>query len=103
MIQILSWNCGRSVSKAGMLSVASAMKLGGAMKPGVLRTALAVVATGLLSACAITEDRVPVDYVANAGVIPVAGAEAISLTVSGADRRAQYVDRISTKKNGYGM
>lgn len=70
---------------------------------GVMRTAVAVVAAGLLSACAITEDKVPVDYMANTGVMPVTGAQAISLTVTGADRRAQYVDRISTKKNGYGM
>jgi uncharacterized lipoprotein YajG len=73
------------------------------MMRGVMRTAAAVVAAGLLSACAITEDKVPVDYVANTGVTSVVGAEAISLTVTGTDRRAQYVDRISTKKNGYGM
>jgi|SRR4051812_18383910 uncharacterized lipoprotein YajG len=70
---------------------------------GVMRAAIACLAAGLLSACALSEDKVPVDYVPNTGVAPVAGAEAISLTVTGADRRSQYVDRISTKKNGYGM
>ena len=34
---------------------------------------------------------------------PVAGAEAVSLSVTGVDRRTQYADRISTKKNTYGM
>jgi uncharacterized lipoprotein YajG len=70
---------------------------------GVLRTAIVVLAAGLLSACALSEDKVPVDYIQNTGVAPITGADAISLTVTGADRRAQYVDRISTKKNGYGM
>jgi uncharacterized lipoprotein len=70
---------------------------------GVLRAAVAVVAAGLLSACALSEDKVPVDYIPNTGVMPVGGAEAVSLTVTGLDRRAQYMDRISTKKNGYGM
>src|SRR5437763_1934786 len=70
---------------------------------GVLRAAVAVVAVGLVSACALSEDKVPVDYIPNAGVMPVGGAAAVSLTVTGVDRRAQYVDRIGTKKNGYGM
>jgi uncharacterized lipoprotein len=73
------------------------------MKRRVGRAAIAIVVAGLLSACAISEDKVPVDYVANTGVTPVAGAEAISVTVTGVDGRSQYVDRISTKKNGYGM
>ncbi len=73
------------------------------MKRGVLRAAMAVLAAGMLSACALSEDKVPVDYIANTGVASVVGAEAVSLTVTGADRRAQYTDRISTKKNGYGM
>ncbi len=70
---------------------------------GVVRTVIAVVAAGFLSACALSEDKVPVDYIPNTGVAPLVGAEAISLTVTGTDRRTQYVDRISTKKNGYGM
>jgi uncharacterized lipoprotein YajG len=70
---------------------------------GVLRAAVAVIAAGLLSACALSEDKVPVDYIPNTGVMPVGGAEAVSLTVTGLDRRAQYMDRIGTKKNGYGM
>lgn len=86
-----------------MLSAANAMKLGGANEAGGVRATIAIVAAGLLAACAITEDKVPVDYVANADVARVVGAEAISLTVTAADRRTQYVDRISTKKNGYGM
>jgi uncharacterized lipoprotein YajG len=77
--------------------------MGGVVKRGILRAAAAVVAAGLLSACALSEDKVPVDYIPNAGVTPVTGADAVSLTVTGVDRRTQYTDRISTKKNGYGM
>src|SRR5690348_14433078 len=73
------------------------------MKNQIMRTAAAVLAAGCLSACALSEDKVPVDYIPNTGVAPVAGAQMVSLTVTGADRRSQYTDRISTKKNGYGM
>jgi len=73
------------------------------MKRGVLQAAIAVLAAGMLSACALSEDKVPVEYVVNTGVAPVPGAQMVSLTVTGADRRTQYTDRISTKKNGYGM
>ena len=47
--------------------------LGGAMKRGVLRAAMAVLAAGMLSACALSEDKVPVDYIANTGVASVVG------------------------------
>lgn len=73
------------------------------MVRGGLRPAIAVFAAALLSACALSEDKVPVDYIANTSVTPVAGAEAVTLTVTGIDGRTQYTDRISTKKNGYGM
>jgi uncharacterized lipoprotein YajG len=73
------------------------------MKNQIMRTAAAVFAAGCLSACALSEDKVPVDYIPNTGVASVAGAQVVSLTVTGADRRSQYTDRISTKKNGYGM
>lgn len=73
------------------------------MKRGIIRVAIAIAAAGQVCACALTEDKVPIDYVANTDVTPVAGAEAVSLTVTAVDRRTQYFDRISTKKNGYGM
>jgi uncharacterized lipoprotein YajG len=73
------------------------------MKRGIIRMALAVLGAASLSACAITEDKVPVEHVANTAVAPVPGAEAVTLTVTGVDGRTQYTDRISTKKNGYGM
>ena len=67
------------------------------------RAAICAVVAGLLSACALSEDKVPVDYIPNTAVTPVGGATAVSLTVTGVDQRTQYVDRIGTKKNGYGM
>lgn len=70
---------------------------------GVGRPAISIAVAGLVCACALSESKVPIDYVANTGVAPIAGAEAVSLNVTGVDRRTQYVDRISTKKNGYGM
>ena len=73
------------------------------MVRGAQGAASAALAAGLLAACAITEDKLPVDYIPNVGVTRVVGAEAISLTVTGADKRTQFADRISTKKNGYGM
>jgi uncharacterized lipoprotein YajG len=73
------------------------------MKRGVFRPASAVLAVALLSACALSEDKVPVDYIPNTGVTPVAGAPMVPLAVTGVDGRSQYADRIGTKKNGYGM
>jgi len=70
---------------------------------GVGRPAISIAVAGLVCACALSESKVPIDYVANTGVASIAGAEAVSLSVTGVDRRTQYVDRISTKKNGYGM
>lgn len=66
-------------------------------------TAIGVMALGL-SACALTEDTVTLAYVPPADVVtPIAGAEAISLTVAVTDDRTTDRDRISVKKNGYGM
>ena len=73
------------------------------MVRGVGRVAIAIAIAGLVCACALSESKVPIDYIANTDVAPVAGAEAVSLSVTGVDRRTQYVDRISTKKNSYGM
>ena len=73
------------------------------MRYRIPRTAIAVVAAILLSACAIIPEKVAVDYVPDGAVTPVAGAKAVLLTVSASDRRTQHADRISTKKNFVGM
>lgn len=67
-----------------------------------LRSILIVALAAMLSACALTEDVVPIVY-APAAAGPVPGAEAILVTVTAVDVRAKDRDRISTKINGYGM
>ena len=56
----------------------------------------------MLSACAMTEDVVPIAY-APVDVERVPGAEMIQITVSAIDARDEHRDRIATKINGYGM
>jgi uncharacterized lipoprotein len=64
---------------------------------------LAIVAlAATVTACATTEETVPVGYVpAPASAQP--GAEAIQVTVTAVDARTTNRARISTKINGYGM
>ncbi|WP_298645378.1 YajG family lipoprotein [uncultured Tistrella sp.] len=66
---------------------------------------LITVALGLLmlSACAFTEDSIPVHYTAPANLELVQGASDVTLEVVGQDGRVANRDRISSKKNGYGM
>ncbi len=54
--------------------------------------------------CALIPDKTTVAYVPagpGAGTLP--GAESVTLSFVASDKRVQYGDRISTKKNGYGM
>lgn len=68
------------------------------------RMIAAVVAAAAVGACAIIEDKVPVDYVPDPTPrAAVPGAANVTLSLTAVDRRTQYNDRISTKKNGYGM
>lgn len=66
---------------------------------------VAVATAWALSACALAEDKVPVDYVPAAGqdAGALAGAADVAIVLTATDQRTQYADRISTKKNGYGM
>lgn len=56
-----------------------------------------------MSACALTEDTVNLQYRAMSPVAPVAGAGSAAINVVVADARTQHQDRVSVKKNGYGM
>lgn len=56
-----------------------------------------------VSGCALTEDSVPVKYSAPANISVVPGAKDVTLSVNPTDGRVSNRDRISTKKNGYGM
>lgn len=67
------------------------------------RLGLVVTLAVSLSACALTEDTVSLQYTPMAGVTEVPGAKQAGVTVIVADARSDYRDRVSTKKNGYGM
>lgn len=74
------------------------------MSSRMLRLIVAMVSAWLIAGCALTEDKVPIDYVSQVGTpAPISGAEDVLLTLSAQDRRTQLADRVSTKKNGYGM
>jgi uncharacterized lipoprotein YajG len=57
----------------------------------------------LASACALTTDGIDVPYQTLGTATPVAGASMASVSVVAHDGRTVYQDRVSTKKNGYGM
>lgn len=65
--------------------------------------AIAAVALSL-SACALTEDTITVDYIPPTGeAAAIPGAGNVTVAVTAIDERPQYRDRVSVKKNGYGM
>ena len=69
------------------------------MKPFV-----AVVLAGLLcSGCALTTAQIDVPYQPAAQAAVLQGASAATVSVAATDARTTYRDRVSTKKNGYGM
>ncbi len=53
--------------------------------------------------CAWTTENIDVPYHSAGPLAPVAGAETVILTVTGSDAREVYRDRVSSKKNGFGM
>ena len=55
------------------------------------------------SGCALTQDTIDIPYEGKANLIVVDGAEYIEVFVNHKDKRTVYKDRVSTKKNGYGM
>ncbi|MBL4721254.1 MAG: hypothetical protein JKY20_09010 [Alphaproteobacteria bacterium] len=57
----------------------------------------------ILNACALTVDTVDIEYKPDATAIALPGAKGIVVNLDVQDVRTSYQDRISTKKNGYGM
>lgn len=53
--------------------------------------------------CALTTDRINIDYKPRANITVVEGAEKVSVKVIHDDKRTVYKDRVGVKKNGYGM
>lgn len=68
----------------------------------VLFAGAAFLAVSFLSGCALTKDYVSLGYVPQTNVVRVAGAESVPVTVTVKDVRA-VKDKVSVKKNGYGM
>jgi uncharacterized lipoprotein len=68
-----------------------------------MRLVACVTALLLLGACAFTEETVPVDYKAPANMELAAGASDVSVSVESKDGRVSNKDRVSSKKNGYGI
>lgn len=56
-----------------------------------------------LSACALTVDEVDLAYKPQTQPVAIGGAESVKVKVTAQDARASNRDRISVKKNGYGM
>lgn len=69
----------------------------------MIRAAAALLLAFTLGACALSEDVVPVNYIAPPDLKVVPGASNVTVAVTGDDQRVANKDRISTKKNGYGM
>lgn len=64
---------------------------------------LAMAGSLFLGGCALTEEAIPVVYTAPASYPAVPGAEAVTVNVSSADVRLTNRDRVSSKKNGFGV
>lgn len=74
------------------------------MKNWITRACAVAAMTLGLSACALSEDTITLAYVPPAeAVAPIKGAETIAVAVTVADDRTTDRDRVSVKKNGYGM
>ncbi len=63
----------------------------------------AVLVAASVSACALIEDKVPIDYVPANEAAPVPGASGVVVSLAAIDARQTRTDRVSTKKNLYGM
>ena len=69
-----------------------------------MRPFIAVLSAGLLcSGCALTTAQIDVPYQPASQASAIPGANADTVSVATTDARTTYRDRVSTKKNGYGM
>jgi len=68
-----------------------------------MKTVWTICLAVLLAGCALTEDQVAVQYNAPANTTRIQDAALVAVSVTAQDGRVSYRDRVSTKKNGYGM
>ncbi len=69
----------------------------------MLRMVAAMLCAASLSACALTVDEVDLNYKKMANAAVIGGANQVQVKVQASDARASNRDRISVKKNGYGI
>ncbi len=69
----------------------------------VLRLVSVALTLVLLSGCALTVDEIDVPYERQNIFVVVPNANTVKVAVVGIDQRTKYRDRVSVKKNGYGM
>jgi len=63
----------------------------------------ALVMVVLVSACAWSPEQIDVPYTSRLAPAAVDGAQAVTVSVTASDARTSHFDRVSVKKNGYGM
>jgi len=67
------------------------------------RFAISVLLLSLLGACALTTDEVNLQYNSMTPQNPIEGESGVIVQVSATEGRAANLDKVSVKKNGYGM
>lgn len=67
------------------------------------RLAFCILLPAFLGACALTTDEVTLAYLSATPQNVVAGADAVTVQVAATDGRASNLDKVSVKKNAYGM
>jgi len=69
-----------------------------------MKKALLLLAASIwLSGCALTTDTIDLSYDPQAGVAPLSGADAVVVSVNVNDQRLEKTNKVSSKKNGFGM
>lgn len=68
-----------------------------------MRLVLWLILASVVSGCALTTEPVDIPYMPGAARAPAPGAAAATVAVSASDARTSYRDRVSSKKNGFGM
>lgn len=64
---------------------------------------LLLVVSAWLSGCALTTDKIDLSYVPQVGVAEVQGAKDVVVAVNINDQRQEKSNKVSCKKNGFGM
>ena len=68
-----------------------------------MRLMLWLILASVVSGCALTTEPIDIPYTPSAARAPAPGATAVTVAVSASDARTSYRDRVSSKKNGFGM